>query len=62
MIVKIIVAGLIIGVMVGLFILTYLLNVKTPKPEGAENPNCNGCGDIFCSHNPAHDKQEEKEN
>ena len=41
-------------IFIGLFIVTYLLNKKTPKPEGCVNPKeeCKLCGIVTCSHNP----------
>ena len=45
-------AVLIIVVCVGMFIGTYLLNKRTPKPEGCENigSECEGCQITSCSH------------
>lgn len=58
-----IIAGvLVLGTAIGLFIASYLLNKKTPKPQGAElDPGCEGCSDILCNNNPAH-KEEKGEN
>ena len=43
-------------IMVSIFILTYLGNKNTPKPEGCEDlkADCGGCHDISCGHHPAH--------
>ena len=45
----------------GIYIASYLLNKKTPKPEGCEDllSGCSGCNDISCSHNSAHNKEEQ---
>ena len=52
---------LILIVCVGMFIGTYLLNKRTPKPEGCENigSECEGCQITSCSH--YQNKNEEKE-
>ena len=49
---RIILAVVIVLVCVGLFIGTYLLNKKTPKPDGCENlgEECEGCQMTSCSH------------
>ena len=49
---RIILAVVIVLVCVGLFIGTYLLNKKTPKPDGCENlgEECEGCLMTSCSH------------
>ena len=40
-------------VLVSLFIGTYVLNKRTPKPEGCEEigSECEGCQITSCSHN-----------
>ena len=55
-------AALWMGVMVGIYITGYLLNRKTPKPEGCEDltAECEGCQAFDCSHNPAHREEEIK--
>lgn len=57
--VRIILAIIIILVCVGLFIFSYVLNKRTPKPEGCENigDECEGCQMTSCSH---YRKKEEK--
>ena len=42
--------------LVGVFILTYIGNKNTPKPEGMEDlqADCSGCHDISCGHHSAH--------
>lgn len=52
MLIKILASIAIIGVCVFLFIFTYLLNKRTPKPEGCEDisENCEGCNVMTCSH------------
>ena len=48
--VRYILGALLVIVLIGLFIFTYLLNKKTPKPEGCENleENCEGCQITSC--------------
>ncbi len=50
--VRIILAVVIILVCVGLFIFSFILNKRTPKPEGCENigNECEGCQMTSCSH------------
>ena len=50
--VRYILGALLLIVLIGVFIFTYLLNKKTPKPEGCENleENCEGCQITSCSH------------
>ena len=50
--VSIIVAYLVMIGLVCAFVFSYLLNKKTPKPEGCENldENCEGCQITSCSH------------
>ena len=50
---RVILAIVIIVVCVGLFIGTYILNKRTPKPEGCEEigSECEGCQITSCSHN-----------
>ncbi len=47
-----------VGVLVAVMIASYLLNKRTPLPEGCEEVVCEGCADIACSHNAAHQKEE----
>ena len=49
---RVILAIVIIVVCVVLFIGTYLLNKRTPKPEGCEEigSECEGCQITSCSH------------
>ncbi len=44
-----------------LFIVIYVLNARTKKPEGCDKPpeECEGCNVTFCRNNP---KKNEKEN
>lgn len=55
-------AGVLI-VAIGLFILSYLLNKKTPKPEGCQDTTqeCEGCKMIGCSHHPINQEQNKGE-
>ena len=48
--VRYILGSLLLIVLIGVFIFTYLLNKKTPKPEGCENleENCEGCQITSC--------------
>lgn len=47
------------GALVGIYIVLYLLNKKTPKPPGCEDlhAGCNGCADVMCLNNPAHESR-----
>ena len=58
---RIILAVVLIVVLVGLFIGTYILNKRTPKPEGCEEvgAECEGCQITSCSNYKA--KEEKKE-
>ena len=49
------------ALLIGVYIASYLLNKKTPKPEGCEDllSGCSGCNDISCSHNSAHKEEEQ---
>ena len=55
----IILAVLFVVLCIGLFIFTYVLNKRTPKPEGCEDigSECEGCQITSCSH-----YKEKKEN
>ena len=59
---KIIIAVILVVFLVGLFIFSYLLNKKTPKPEGCENVGeaCEGCQILMCSHNKEHQNNKEE--
>lgn len=48
-----------LALLVGIYILGYLLNKKTPKPEGCENltQDCEGCAMVDCTHNPVHKEE-----
>ena len=48
-------------VMVSLYIVLYLMNKRTPLPEGCENlkADCEGCHDYSCTNNPAHYRKKE---
>lgn len=40
-----------LAVLVSVFIGTYVLNKRTPKPEGCEEMSeCHGCQNVACSH------------
>ena len=58
---RIIIAVGIVVVCVVLFIGTYVLNKRTPKPEGCEDvgSECEGCQITSCSHYK--EKEEKKE-
>ena len=58
---RVILAIVIIVVCVCLFIGTYILNKRTPKPEGCEEigSECEGCQITSCSHYK--EKEEKKE-
>ena len=53
-------AVVIMVLLVGAFIGSYVLNKNTPKPEGCENldENCEGCQIVSCSHRK--EKKEEE--
>ena len=58
---KFVYALIVFAVVSVLFIVTYVLNKRTPKPEGCENigSECEGCQITSCSHHQ--NKNEEKE-
>lgn len=43
----------------GVFVVSFLMNRKTPKPPGCENltPDCSACQDFSC---PNHSKKEQE--
>lgn len=49
-------AILFFGLLVAIYITLYLMNKKTPKPEGCEDlhADCEGCKDFGCTNNPVH--------
>ena len=51
MLVQIIATICVFVVLVGSFIGIYILNQRTPKPEGIESMECNGCSNVRCEHN-----------
>lgn len=57
---RIILAVVILLVCVGLFIFTYILNKRTPKPEGCQDisAECEGCQITSCSHYKEKNKKE----
>ena len=56
---KIIVALILFVILTGIFILTYVLNKKVPKPEGCEeiDESCLNCSNSLCKHNPQKQKE-----
>lgn len=58
---RIIIAVGIVVVCVVLFIGTYVLNKRTPKPEGCEDvgSECEGCQITSCSHYKQKDEKKE---
>ena len=50
------------GILIAVYISLYLMNKKTPLPEGCENlrADCDGCKDFGCTNNPAHYKAKEE--
>ena len=58
---RIIIAVGIIVVCVMLFIGTYILNKRTPKPDGCEDvgSECEGCQITSCSHYKQKDEKKE---
>lgn len=53
---KYVLAALFFGALVLIYIGLYLMNKRTPLPEGCENlrAECEGCHDFACSNHPAH--------
>ena len=56
---KIVLAILFFALLVTIYIVLYLMNKKTPLPEGCENlkADCEGCKDYACTNNPAHNSR-----
>jgi hypothetical protein len=50
---KILLAVGFFGLLIGIYIVLFLMNKRTPKPEGCENlkPDCSGCKDYSCPNN-----------
>lgn len=53
---NVILAVLVFGILVGINIVLFYMNKKTPKPEGCEDlkADCEGCRDWSCMNNPHH--------
>ena len=53
---QVVLAILFFGLLVAIYIILYLMNKKTPLPEGCENlkAECERCKDYACTNNPAH--------
>lgn len=58
---KIVLAILFFAFLVTIYIVLYLMNKKTPLPEGCENlkADCEGCKDYACTNNPAHNSRKD---
>lgn len=58
---KIVLAILFFALLVTIYIVLYLMNKKTPLPEGCENlkADCEGCRDYACTNNPAHNSRKD---
>ena len=58
---KIVLAILFFSLFVTIYIVLYLMNKKTPLPEGCENlkADCEGCKDYACTNNPAHNSRKD---
>lgn len=58
---KIVLAILFFALLVTIYIVLYLMNKKTPLPEGCENlkTDCEGCKDYACTNNPAHNSRKD---
>lgn len=58
---KIVLAILFFAFLVIIYIVLYLMNKKTPLPEGCENlkAECEGCKDYACTNNPAHNSRKD---
>ena len=55
---KYLLAILFFGALVAIYIVLYLMNKKTPKPEGCEGlgADCDGCKESACTNDPAHNQ------
>ena len=60
---RIIIGVVILAVCVSLFIFTYIINKRTPKPDGCEEigSECEGCQMTSCSHYIKKDENKEGE-
>lgn len=49
-------------VLIVVYISLYLMNKRTPLPEGCENlkPDCDGCHDFGCTNHPSHMNRKEE--
>ena len=58
---KIVLAILFFALLLTIYIVLYLMNKKTPLPEGCENlkADCEGCKDYACTNNPAHNSRKD---
>lgn len=58
---KIVLTILFFALLVTIYIVLYLMNKKTPLPEGCENlkADCEGCKDYACTNNPAHNSRKD---
>lgn len=58
---KIVLAILFFALLVTIYIVLYLMNKKTPLPEGCEylKADCEGCKDYACTNNPAHNSRKD---
>lgn len=58
---KIVLSILFFALLVTIYIVLYLMNKKTPLPEGCENlkADCEGCKDYACTNNPAHNSRKD---
>lgn len=58
---KIVLAILFFALLVTIYIVLYIMNKKTPLPEGCENlkADCEGCKDYACTNNPAHNSRKD---
>ena len=60
---RIIIGVGILAICAGLFIFTYIINKRTPKPDGCEEigSECEGCQMTSCSHYVKKDENKEGE-
>lgn len=58
----ILLAILVFGALIGIYIVLFLLNKKTPLPPGCENlkAECNGCHDLSCMNHPKYNQIKEE--
>ncbi len=56
---KILVTVLVLVVIIGLYITTYILNKRTPAPIDIEKSECSACNQKSCGMHPTHNSDSE---